>query len=254
VHGPPDLGRRRAPTVPVISVATAAAVALLAIDSSRFSAALHHDGGSGSRSLLASTMALYLAGWALMMLAMMLPTAVSLLAAVGRLAAQSSTARALQVAASAGFLGTWMAVGYAFRAGDLLVHAGVEAVGWIAARPQLVAAAVLAVAGGYQFTARKQRCLTACRAPTSFVYRHWHGTHPLADAARVGAAYGLSCIGCCWALMLVMFAVGMADVGWMIALGVLMAVEKNTAFGRRLTAPLGIVLLITAALVAIIGR
>jgi predicted metal-binding membrane protein len=198
-------------------------------------------------------MALYLVGWALMMLAMMLPTATGLFAAVARLVDDSAAARSLQAATAAGFLAVWMAVGYAFRAADMLVHAGVDAVGWLSARPHIVAAGVLVLAGGYQFSSLKRRCLTACRTPSSFVYRHWRGRHSLADAARIGVAYGGSCVGCCWALMLVMFAVGMANVVWMLGLGLVMAAEKNTALGRRLSTPVGVGLLATGACVAIAG-
>jgi predicted metal-binding membrane protein len=244
--------RRSAPTLSVLALAAVAAVALVALDASGASGALHHDSGSGSLSELAGTVALYLVGWALMMLAMMLPTAVALLGAVGRLV-EDSTGRTLQAASAAGFLGTWMVIGYAFRAGDVLVHAGVDAVAWLTARPHLVAAAVLVLAGGYQFTALKRRCLTACRMPTSFVYRHWHGLRPLAEAARIGVAYGVSCVGCCWALMLVMFALGMANVAWMLGLGVVMAVEKNTAVGRRVSGPVGVALLTAGVIVVVAG-
>ena len=79
-------------------------------------------------------MALFLSGWALMLLAMMLPTATTLLAAVGRLGHDRVAGRRLQLFAGAGFLSTWIFVGYAFRVGDLLVHSTVDSVDWLAAR------------------------------------------------------------------------------------------------------------------------
>ena len=59
----------------------------------------------------------------------------------------------------------------------------------------------------------------------------------------MGAHHGLFCVGCCWSLMLLMFAVGLGSLGWMLVLGAVMAVEKNVSWGRKISAPLGVVLL-----------
>jgi predicted metal-binding membrane protein len=79
-----------------------------------------------------------------------------------------------------------------------------------------------------------------------FVTSHWHGAHARYEALRLGLDHGLFCVGCCWSLMLVMFAVGMEQVGIMLGLAVLMAIEKNVPWGRRLSAPLGVGLLVLA--------
>ena len=63
----------------------------------------------------------------------------------------------------------------------------------------------------------------------------------------LGVRHGLFCVGCCWAIMLLTFAVGMGSVGWMLAIGAIMATEKNASWGRRLSAPLGLALLSTSA-------
>jgi predicted metal-binding membrane protein len=99
------------------------------------------------------------------------------------------------------------------------------------------------LAGLYQFTPLKYQCLDKCRSPLSFIMGHWQGSHEQAQAFRLGVHHGIFCIGCCWSLMLLMFVVGMANIGWMLALGIVMAVEKNMPWGRRLSAPLGAVLL-----------
>jgi predicted metal-binding membrane protein len=70
---------------------------------------------------------------------------------------------------------------------------------------------------------------------------------------RLGAHHGLYCLGCCWALMLLMFVVGMGSVGWMLLLGALMAAEKNLRWGRRLSAPLGLALLAWSGWIAVAG-
>ena len=64
----------------------------------------------------------------------------------------------------------------------------------------------------------------------------------------MGIAHGLFCVGCCWSLMLVMFAVGLGSLAWMLVLGIVMAIEKNVAWGRRLSRPLGVVLILAAVL------
>jgi predicted metal-binding membrane protein len=63
------------------------------------------------------------------------------------------------------------------------------------------------------------------------------------QACRLGMHHGLFCVGCCWSFMLVMFVVGVGDLGWMLVLGAVMALEKNLPWGRQLSAPLGVLLL-----------
>src|SRR5918999_1059745 len=87
----------------------------------------------------------------------------------------------------------------------------------------------------------KDRCLCECRHPISFMLHHYR--RGIAGGLQVGLRHGLHCIGCCWALMLVMFAVGVGNIGWMLALGAVMAIEKNMPIGRRPSMALGVVLL-----------
>ena len=75
----------------------------------------------------------------------------------------------------------------------------------------------------------------------SFIAAHWHGRHFAADALSLGVHNGLFCIGC-WSLMLLMFAVGVGNLGWMLGLGAVMFIEKTMPWGRRLSAPLGVML------------
>src|SRR5947208_313692 len=112
----------------------------------------------------------------------------------------------------------------------------------------LILAAILLLAGAYQFTPLKTMCLEKCRSPYSFLVSHWSGKHAGRDAFRLGIRHGLFCLGCCWTLMLLMFAIGGANLGWMLALGALMAAERATRWGRRLTRPLGGALVVWAVL------
>jgi predicted metal-binding membrane protein len=234
-----------------VAVASSAWLVLVAVGVSPYAQYVDHDYAPQSAAAQVAALALFLGGWLLMSIAMMLPTTTRLLHAFGRTVGRRQDRRMLQSLLIAGFLATWLATGYVFRSGDLGVHATVDSWGWLRERPQLLGAAVLVLAGLFQFSSLKHRCLTACRSPRSFVYRHWHGRNARVEALRIGFAYGVSCVGCCWALMLVLFAVGMANLAWMLALAAVMALEKNTRRGAALARPVGVGLIalgITAAL------
>jgi predicted metal-binding membrane protein len=196
-----------------------------------------------------ATLGLFVAGWTVMITAMMLPTATGVVATFGRVVRGRPNHLVLQGGVVSGFLIVWLIVGVTFRVGDRGVHAVVAEIAWLGSRPRLIGGTVLVGAGLFQFTALKYRCVTACRSPKSFVYRHWRGERPLADAFAVGVAYGRSCIGCCWALMLLLFALGSASLEWMLALAVVMALEKNGAVGRRLVSVVGVALIVLGATV-----
>jgi predicted metal-binding membrane protein len=94
----------------------------------------------------------------------------------------------------------------------------------------LFAGAILLGAGLYQFSAIKHACLTRCQRPFPFLFANWSAERE--GVFRLGVRQGLDCLGCCWALMMVMFAVGVMNVVWMAVLGLVMAIEKMTASGR----------------------
>src|SRR5687768_8264095 len=81
----------------------------------------------------------------------------------------------LQALLILGHLAAWLAAGYVFRTLELGVHAVADSVAWIEQRPELVGGATPVVAGLFQFSSLKHRCLAACRSPRSFVYRYWRG-------------------------------------------------------------------------------
>jgi len=183
----------------------------------------------------------------LMTVAMMLPTVLPLLGIFGRLTEGRTDRRALRTLVIAGYLAVWGAFGVAAHLADLGLHAVVSASPWLTFNGWFVGACVLAVAGAFQFSALKYRCLDKCRTPFSFVNQHWRGHSAKRQAFLLGAHHGIYCVGCCWAIMLLMFVVGTGSVGWMLAIGAVMATEKNMPWGARLSAPLGIVLLGAAA-------
>jgi predicted metal-binding membrane protein len=116
-----------------------------------------------------------------------------------------------------------------------------------------IGAAVLAGAGLFQFSALKYRCLEQCHTPFGFVVARWHGRSPSREAFRLGLEHGLFCVGCCWALMLVMFVVGVGSLGWMLVLAAAMAAEKNLSWGRHLRTPLGLGLIGWAGAIVLVN-
>jgi len=196
---------------------------------------------------------LYVVGWVLMLAAMMLPTTLPLLEIYRRLARPRPDRGGLLALVVAGYLAAWTVFGLGAHGLDWLLHALIDGNPWLTFNGWIIGAAVLALAGGFQFSALKHRCLDKCRSPLAVVLEHWQGRAHRRQALRLGLAHGLYCVGCCWALMLLMFVVGAGSVGWMMALGAVMAAEKNLPWGGRLSAPIGAVLLGSAALIAARG-
>jgi predicted metal-binding membrane protein len=188
--------------------------------------------------------------WLLMIAAMMLPTVLPLLAVVRRVTAARPDAGLVITLVVAGYGLVWSAFGALAFGVDALVRDTAGRSAWLAAHGSLLGAAVLGMAGAFQFSALKYRCLDRCRTPFGFVNQYWRGRHAALDGLRIGVMHGLFCVGCCWALMLVMFVVGMGNLAWMLLLAALMATEKNLPQGRRIAAPVGLALLAWAAALA----
>jgi predicted metal-binding membrane protein len=193
------------------------------------------------------------AGWVLMLAAMMLPTTLPLLDIFRRLTARRTDRRSRITLVIIGYLAVWAAFGLAAHLAGWAVFAGVRQSDWLIANGWVIGAAVLTAAGLYQFSAVKYRCLDKCRTPLSFVIEHWRDARERWQAFLLGLRHGAFCVGCCWALMLIMFVVGSANIGWMLALGAVMAAEKNLPSGRRLARPIGAALLLAALCIAVAG-
>lgn len=196
---------------------------------------------------------LFVLGWLLMSVAMMLPTSLPLVRTFHRMLGRRPDRGRLLTLLVAGYLAVWTIVGLLAHLGDLGVHEAVHRLAWLERREWLVGTATLALAGVVQLTPLKHACLTRCRSPLSFVAERWGRGAPRRDALALGMHHGLFCVGCCWPLMLVMFAFACGNVGWMAGLGAVMAAEKNAAWGRWLTVPIGAALVIAAAVVAARG-
>jgi len=195
--------------------------------------------------------ALYAGGWVLMTAAMMLPTVFPLLEMFRRLTRDRADGGRLLCAVVAGYLGVWALFGVGAHALDWSLHQAAAQSAWLTFNGWALGAAALALAGLFQFSALKYRCLDKCRSPLSFVTQYWRGYAPFRHAFLLGAHHGVFCVGCCWALMLLMFVVGTGNLGWMLALAVAMTVEKTARWGRHLAKPLGAGLLAWAGAIAL---
>jgi predicted metal-binding membrane protein len=174
------------------------------------------------------TVAIVAAMWIAMTLAMMLPTAGPMILTYAEIAETASRKGERIVSPQvliSGYLTVWL--GFAVLA-TLAQLAVMSVAAWPGtAKAAAPASALLFLAAGlYQFSALKQACLTACQRPFSFFFLNWTD-RPL-GVFRLGLRQGVYCLGCCWAMMLLMLAAGAMNVIWMALLGLIMLIEKMT--------------------------
>jgi predicted metal-binding membrane protein len=238
--------RRRLPHPTLVwFIAAAWAVAVTAQATGR-GQALHHDALAEGGLPIWAALGLFLLAWQLMIAAMMLPSSLPLIRLFNRASANQPRPLPAKGAFLGGYALVWTAFGAAAFLGDLAVHRLIERWGWLAARPALVGGTVLLLAGAFQFSTLKDRCLRVCRHPAGYLLQHYQrGT---GAAFRLGAGHGVFCVGCCWALMLIAFAAGVANLWWMAALTAVMVFEKTGQGGRRGVRPIGIGLLVLGLL------
>ncbi|MBY0496980.1 MAG: DUF2182 domain-containing protein [Cyanobacteria bacterium] len=172
--------------------------------------------------------------WAAMMAGMMMPTAAPLLILYARAmrnrdGQRNAGARIYSMAA--GYLVLWSA----FSVAATILQRLLAATSWLTMMMEpsdsRFAAGLLILAGVYQLTPFKNVCLDACRSPVSLLSAKWR--EGMAGAFRMGASHGLYCLGCCWALMLLLFAGGVMNLTVILALTLWVAIEKLAPFGRQ---------------------
>jgi predicted metal-binding membrane protein len=209
-----------------------------------------HEGGAAFGSGIAAT---FIGGWVLMTVAMMLPTTLPLLQVFRRLTAARRDGMVLTLLVIGGYLAAWTAFGAVVFAANAGLQAALDGNAWLAAHPRTPTAALFLVAGTFQFSELKYRCLDKCRSPLGFITSRWRGGHERWRSFRIGVEHGAFCVGCCWALMLLMFVSAATSLAWMLVLAAVMAVEKNVSWGRRASRPVGVVLLAAASILLIAG-
>jgi predicted metal-binding membrane protein len=194
---------------------------------------------------------LFVCGWLLMTVAMMLPTSIPLLVIFHSICRARANPLLLTFLAVLGYLASWLGFGILAYAASVAIASAAKSLSWIQSRPWTLTAGILLLAGLYQFSSLKYRCLDKCRSPFSFIAGHWHGGSKHAEAFMLGISHGAFCVGCCWALMLLMIPIGAGNLGWMLMLAVAMAVEKNLGAGKLMAKPLGAALVLLAIFVAL---
>lgn len=201
-------------------------------------AALHHDALIEGGLPFAAALGLFLVAWQVMIAAMMLPSTLPVIKLFNHMAGGQPEAARERAAFVAGYVAVWSAFGALAFTGDLGVHRTADTWPWLAGHSWLIAGGTFVLAGAFQFSSLKQRCLLECCHPAAFLLRHYR--RGSGAALRTGVRYGLSCLGSCWALMFVAFAAGVANLAWMAIFTLIMIFEKTSPAGNRAAGPVGV--------------
>jgi predicted metal-binding membrane protein len=190
---------------------------------------------------------LFLATWQVMTMAMMLPSTLPMVHLFIKASRGQSQPRLVLLTFLSAYAAVWTGFALIAFVGDIGVHELIHHWDWLHHRPWITAGLTLVLAGGFQFSGLKEQCLKACRHPLSFLTHYYQrGLHA---ALNLGIRHGLYCLGCCWALMLVMLAVGVGHFTWMIVLTSIMTLERTWKKGRELVPIVGITFLVWGVLV-----
>jgi predicted metal-binding membrane protein len=204
-----------------------------------------HEAMAGMAGASLRDGAAYVASWAVMMAAMMLPSALPMIGLYGAVQrkAPDAGARGVHVTLfAATYLAVWSATGVPVYLAS--VWLGATAAGLV---PYGVAL-VLIVAGAYQLSPLKQVCLRACRSPLAFLLGRWRPGR--AGSLALGVTHALYCVGCCWALMVVLVAAGAMGLSWVLLIAALVAAEKLLPGGAWIARLAGVALVLLGLAVA----
>jgi predicted metal-binding membrane protein len=197
------------------------------------------DGGQTG----ATKIAIVATMWGAMTLAMMLPSAAPMILTYAEIADTAARKAELVVSPfviTAGFTVVWLGFAFVVTLVQLTFMRAALIDADLVSASGLFSGAIFIVAGVYQFSALKHACLRQCQHPFPFFFANWKTTS--SGVFQLGVRQGLYCLGCCWAMMLVMFAVGVMNVVWMAALGIVMAIEK-IGIGKRFSHGIGVLLI-----------
>jgi len=176
--------------------------------------------------------ALPFAMWTVMMTGMMLPSAAPALflyASVLRKSPEADLTTARVYAFGGGYLAAWTLFSLFVTVLQLLLTRWLVLSPMMEIRSHLFGAALLILGGVYQLTPFKQTCLVSCRSPALFITRHWKPGR--FGGFRMGLRLGWHCLGCCWALMLLLFVGGVMNLWWIVALTLFVLLEKLATLG-----------------------
>lgn len=213
----------------------------------------HSEGSHELLPCCGATFGLAFWMWVVMMAGMMVPSVAPMVLAYAGIARRRARQGTPVVPASL-FLGGYVIAWSVFAFVAAFVQWGLYHLHWLDGKTLSIGpwagALVLCVAGAFQFSAAKQACLSECRAPIGFFMTSWRPGK--LGAVRMGLSHGTHCIGCCWALMLVMFSVGVMNLVWGAALTMFMIAEKVLPRPRIVVALGGVACFVGAAV--LVGR
>jgi predicted metal-binding membrane protein len=235
----------------VIVAIAAAWVACVAAQAAGAATLVHHDTLVEDGPGALASLGLFLLAWQVMIAAMMLPSSLPLVRLFKAASTEAPRPGAAMAALLAGYALVWSGFGAIAFGFDVGVHAAVDASPWLHGHEWLIGGSMLALAGAFQFTPLKDACLKGCRHPGQFLIRFYE--RGVGGGFRLGLRHGAFCVGCCWALMLVMFAAGVASLVWMALLTSLMVHEKTRPTGARTVPLTGAVLLAASSVVVLYG-
>jgi predicted metal-binding membrane protein len=181
--------------------------------------------------------------WAVMMVAMMLPSAAPMILTFASVARNRRRAERPYVPVAvfaAGYVVIWCAFSIAAAVGQWLLHREALLSPAMASSSALLGGGLLLAAGVFQFTPLKRSCLTRCRAPLEFIMSRWR--EGWRGAFGMGVEHGAFCAGCCWALMALLFVLGVMNILWIAALTILVALEKMLPRANWLRSASGVLL------------
>lgn len=188
--------------------------------------------------------------WAVMMIGMMTPSVAPMLLLYTRVARQA-VVRGRPFAATGWFAGGYLAAWTGFALVATALQWALENLAWVTPQAMqtgnMLGGAILIAAGIYQWTPVKAACLSRCRAPLLFIQQHGGFRAGAHNALRLGVAHGAYCIGCCWMLMLLLFAGGVMNILWIAGLTIFVLLEKTTPAGPHIARFSGTLLFIAGA-------
>jgi predicted metal-binding membrane protein len=188
--------------------------------------------------------------WAVMMVAMMVPTAAPMTlmyAAVARKAAAQHNPVAPTFVFAVGYITMWAIFSLVATVAQHALDRAALLSPMMASNSRVFGAALLVAAGVYQFTPLKNACLTNCRAPAHFLSRYWHTGN--FGAFRMGLRLGAYCVGCCWILMGLLFIGGVMNLLWIAAIAIFVLLEKTVPFGVASGRIAGVAMILVGALI-----
>jgi len=180
--------------------------------------------------------------WTVMMVGMMTPSAAPMILIYSQVARQAVTLGKQFASAgwfAAGYLAVWTGFALAATAAQYFLEWAALLTPMLASANRFVGAGVLILAGLYQWTPLKGACLAQCRSPLHFVQQHGGFQSSPTGSLRLGMLHGAYCVGCCWALMVLLFVGGVMNVLWIAVIAILVLLEKVVPGGRVLAAAAG---------------